>query len=71
MNYDEFLELVDKTKINFNWRYGQSLMNTLYSIYPEKHDEVINLELDGYYKEDTVPATLKFLQYHWKRKEID
>ena len=48
MKYDEFLNLVDRTSNNFNWRYGQALMNVLYSTRPEKYEEINNLKLDCY-----------------------
>jgi hypothetical protein len=66
MTYEEFIKLVDQTHNQFNWRYGQSLMNVLHSVWPEKHEELTLLELDCYYREDLVPATLKFLKYDWK-----
>ena len=66
MAYEEFVKLVDQTSAHFNWRYGQSLMNVLHGIWPEKYEELVNLELDCYYREDIVPATLKFLKGDWK-----
>jgi len=66
MKYEQFLKTVDQTSANFSWRYGQSLMNILHTIWPEKYEELINLELDCYYREDIVPATLKFLKSDWK-----
>ena len=66
MKYEQFRKTVDQTSANFSWRYGQSLMNILHTIWPEKYEELINLELDCYYREDIVPATLKFLKGDWK-----
>jgi len=66
MSYEEFLKEIDRTSSYFNWRYGQALMNVLHSIWPEKYEEITNLELDCYYREDMVPATLKFLKADWK-----
>jgi hypothetical protein len=66
MSYDEFVKLVDQTSVQFNWRYGQSLMNVLHGAAPDKYSEIMNLELDCYYNDDMVPATLKFLKYDWK-----
>jgi hypothetical protein len=65
MSYDEFVKLVDQTSVQFNWRYGQALMNVLNSVWSEKYEELISLELDCYYREDIVPATLKFLKSDW------
>jgi hypothetical protein len=66
MSYEDFVKLVDQTHNQFNWRYGQSLMNVLHSVWPKKYEEITNLELDCYYREDIVPATLKFLKGDWK-----
>lgn len=66
MSYEEFLKEIDRTSSYFNWRYGQALMNVLHSVWPEKYEEITNLELDCYYREDIVPATLKFLKGDWK-----
>ncbi len=65
MKYDEFIKMVDQTSANFSWRYGQALMNVLHSVWPEKYEEITNLELDCYYREDLVPAALKFLKGDW------
>jgi hypothetical protein len=66
MKYDEFIKTVDQTSANFSWRYGQALMNVLHSVWPEKYEEINNLELDCYYREDLVPTTLKFLKGDWR-----
>jgi hypothetical protein len=66
MNYEEFVKLVDQTSKNFNWRYGQALMNVLHGVWPSKYHELTDLELDCYYREDLVAATLKFLKNEWK-----
>jgi hypothetical protein len=68
MSYEEFIKLVDQTHNQFNWRYGQSLMNVLHGVWPKKYEELIGLELDCYYNEDLVPATLKLLKSDWKNK---
>lgn len=65
MTYQEFVILVDQTSNNFNWRYGQALMNVLYSIRPEKYEEIHNLKLDCYDNEDIVPEVLKELKNTW------
>ena len=65
MTYNEFIKTVDQVSANFSWRYGQALMNVLHSVWPEKYEEITNLELDCYYREDLVPATLKFLKGDW------
>ena len=67
MSYEEFIKLVDNTSINFNWRYGQALMNVLHGIRPEKYREIVESDHDPYYIEDNVSKTLKKLQEDWKK----
>ncbi len=66
MTYQEFLKLVDQTSNQFNWRYGQALMNVLHGVDPDKYSQIMDLELDCYYNEDMVPATLRFLKNEFK-----
>ena len=66
MTYQEFLKLVDQTSNNLNWRYGQSLMNVLYSVWPEKYNEITQSGDDPYYREDQISQTLKSLKENWK-----
>jgi hypothetical protein len=67
MSYEEFIKLVDNTSINFNWRYGQALMNVLHGTRPEKYREIVESDHDPYYIEDNVSKTLKKLQEDWKK----
>lgn len=65
MTYEEFIKLVDQTHNQFNWRYGQSLMNVLHTIWPEKYNEITDSEYDPYYRDDMVSHTLKILKENW------
>jgi hypothetical protein len=65
MKYNEFIKTVDQTSINFNWRYGQTLMNILHGIWPEKYKEITESDNDPYYREDNVSKILKLLQDNW------
>ena len=66
ITYKEFLTLVDQTYNNFNWRYGQSIMNVLYSTWPEKYNELITNNNDCYYDENKVSIVLDELKQSWK-----
>lgn len=37
------------------WRFGQTWVNTLYDLWPEKADEIRGTELDPFYDDDLVP----------------
>lgn len=66
ITYKEFLTLVDQTYNNFNWRYGQSLMNVLYSTWPEKYNELTANNNDCYNDENKVSIVLDELKQSWK-----
>lgn len=66
MTYQEFITLIDQTSNNLNWRYGQALMNVLYSVWPEKYNEITQSGDDPYYREDQIGQTLKSLKENWK-----
>ena len=66
MTYQEFVKLVDQTSNNFNWRYGQSLMNVLHGVWPEKYNQIVDSDNDPYYSDDTVPKVLQLLKQDWK-----
>lgn len=65
MPYNEFVELVNQTAINFDWRYGQSLMNVLYDTWPEKYNEILGSNKDCYYNDTLFKDTLDYLQKVW------
>ena len=66
ITYKEFLTLVDQTYKNFNWRYGQSLMNVLYTTWPEKYNELITNSNDCYYDENKISIVLDELKKSWR-----
>lgn len=65
MKYSEFTRLIESTSNYFNWRYGQTLMNILHGIWPEKYAEITESEYDPYYHEDNVPKVLELLKENW------
>jgi hypothetical protein len=68
MTYQEFLKLVDQTSNQFNWRYGQALMNVLHGVWLEKYNEIIYTNIDPYYNDETVPKALRLLAEQWESK---
>lgn len=65
MKFLEFLDLVDRTYHLFNWRYGQSLMNVLYSVSPNKYDDLVATGNDCYYDDSMVTQVLYKLAKEW------
>jgi hypothetical protein len=65
MKFLEFLHLVDRTYHLFNWRYGQSLMNVLYSVSPNKYDDLVARGNDCYYDDSKAKDVLQKLAQEW------
>jgi hypothetical protein len=65
MTFEEFLKLVDQTYTNFNWRYGQSVMNVLHSVNKIKYEKLVASENDCYYDDNMVRITLDKLEKEW------
>jgi hypothetical protein len=66
MTYNEFLKLVHQTFNYFNWRYGQSVMNVLSSVWESKYSEILDTENDCYDDDNIVQKTLNKLEKEWK-----
>jgi hypothetical protein len=66
MTFEEFLNLVDQTYNNFNWRYGQTIMNVLHSVDKIKYENLLATENDCYYDDGMVKIVLNKLQEEWK-----
>lgn len=68
MNYNDFLSDVDATyfRHSFEWRYGQTIMNILSNIWPEKYKEISGSQYDCFYDDGIVSLTLDKLKKEWK-----
>lgn len=70
MTFEEFIATVDfkfndgiyKNKL----RYGQSIMNELWVVDPEKYKEITQTDHDCFYNDSIVPLTLEKLKKEWK-----
>jgi len=65
MTYSDFIKLVEQTNNQFNWRYGQSLMNVLHGVCSEKHKQIVNTDNDCYYDDNKVNVVLELLKIDW------
>jgi hypothetical protein len=67
ITFNEFLEKVGHTynQHSFELRYGQTIMNVLSDIWPEKHKELIVSENDCFYDDGMVKLVLDKLQKEW------
>jgi len=78
ITFNEFLEKVDDTfmshqaarsngkiKAENQWRYGQTIMNVLWDVWPNKYKEIQGSDFDCFYDNGTVRLTLTKLEQEW------
>jgi hypothetical protein len=67
LTFEQFLDKVDKLyyENEFEIRYGQSIMNTLYRVWPEKYKEITQTDYDCFYDDGTARFTLDYLEKQW------
>lgn len=67
MLFNDFLKIVDETHNNhsFELRYGQTIMNVLNKIWPEKYKELLQINYDCFYDDGMVKITLEKLEREW------
>jgi hypothetical protein len=67
ISFKDFLKLVDNTynHYSFELRYGQTIMNTLNNVWPEKYKELIASKEDCFYDDRMVESTLDKLEKEW------
>lgn len=67
ITFNEFLKRVDQTYMDhsFEWRYGQTIMNVLAEVWPDKHIELVASEDDCFYDDKMVQTTLNKLEKEW------
>lgn len=68
MTFKDFIDKVDDTYnyFSFELRYGQTVMNTLMSVWPDKYKELTNSEYDCFYNDGIVSRTLAKLETEWQ-----
>ena len=68
LSFEQFLKKVDDTYYAhpFELRYGQTVMNVLYEVWPEQHKQIIGSDYDCFYDDGTTESTLKELEKRWK-----
>lgn len=47
------------------WRYGQTVMNVLYDVWPEKYNELRDTTYDCFYTNRYLSLTLEKLEKEW------
>lgn len=72
LNFEQFLDLIDKNyyENEFEVRYGQTVMNTLHRVWPEKYKEISGGEYDCFYNDGIAESTLKKLKNEWHEMKV-
>ena len=78
MTFKEFVQKVDETFINHQasrsdgkisaanqWRYGQTIMNVLCDIWPEKYNDIKDSNINCFYTNRSVDLVLNKLEGEW------
>lgn len=69
ISFETFLKKVDDAFYSYSYkdqiRYGQTIMNILWEIWPEKHKEIQGGDFDCFYDNSTVRFTLEKLEKEW------
>lgn len=74
MTFEEFKTKIDDTfmgnqppKVSAanRWRYGQTLMNVLWDVWPEKYNEIKDSDIDCFYSNRTVAMVINKLEKEW------
>lgn len=67
ISFDQFLKKVDTVYLDhsFEWRYGQTIMNVLADVWPDKYTKLVATEDDCFYDDRIVEPTLAKLEKEW------
>lgn len=83
MTFEEFLKKVDDffmsgqiarpkpnepISISNQLRYGQSVMNVLYNVWPEKYAQITGSDIDCFYDNGIIKLTLDALEKDWEKR---
>lgn len=70
-SFKDFMNLVDQSYYDhsFEWRYGQTIMNMLRDVYPDKYNELTSTENDCFYDDRMVQLTLDKLEKEWNQND--
>ena len=70
MTYSDFRNKIDHDLKKYGLRYGQTVMNTLSEVWPDKHRELISTDLDCFYNDNKTDTTLSYLEKAWNHETV-
>ena len=70
MTYADFRNKIDHDLKRYGLRYGQTVMNTLSEVWPDKHRELISTDLDCFYNDNKTDTTLRYLEKAWNYETV-
>lgn len=70
MTYSDFRNKIDHDLKKYGLRYGQTVMNTLSEVWPDKHRELILTDLDCFYNDNKTDTTLSYLEKAWNHETV-
>ena len=68
MTYSDFRNKIDHDLKKYSLRYGQTVMNTLSEVWPDKHRELTSTDLDCFYNDNKADTTLSYLEKAWNNE---
>ncbi len=68
MTYSDFRNKIDHNLKRYGLRYGQTVMNTLSEVWPDKHRELMSTYLDCFYNDNKTDTTLSYLEKAWNHE---
>jgi hypothetical protein len=70
VTYSDFRNKIDHDLKKYGLRYGQTVMNSLSEVWPDKHRELISTDLDCFYNDNKTDTTLSYLEKAWNHEAI-
>jgi hypothetical protein len=68
VTYSDFRNKIDHNLKRYGLRYGQTVMNTLSEVWPDKHRELMSTYLDCFYNDNKTDTTLSYLEKAWNHE---
>jgi len=68
MTYSEFRNKIDHDLKKYNLRYGQTVMNVLSEVWPEKNKELMTTDWDCFYNDKKADVLLNYLEKIWNHE---